>query len=197
MRRFTLPLLSFALILMLFGCAQAGIPSSCTNVSVDTLSNCVYVTSVLEQNPYECYSLQNATQREKCLRDASDSAAQKLLAQMTPEERAKVFAAISGAIDASGVNVQIPLPPSNVQVNTTPSPTIINPPAGASEADSRAYEQAISANDIVPCTTITDASTRASCITQVAFRVKNPAICSQFTLKTDIDLCNLYAKGGA
>ena len=116
---------------------------------------------------------------------------------MTPEERAKVFAAISGAIDASGMNVQIPLPPSNVQANPSQPQTIINPPAGASEADSRAYEQAIAANDIAPCTTINDASTRASCISQVAFSVKNPAICSQFTLKTDIDLCNLYAKGGA
>ena len=65
MRRFTLPLLAFALSLLLFGCTQAGIPSSCANVSVDTLSNCVYVSSVLEQNPYDCYSLQNTTQREK------------------------------------------------------------------------------------------------------------------------------------
>lgn len=197
MRRFILTIMPFALILLLFGCTQASLPSSCANVPANTLSNCIYVSSVLEQNPYECYSLQNTTQREKCLRDASDSAAQKLLEQMTPNERAKVFGAGSGAANAPGAGAQMPLPPSSVQANATPSPTIINPPAGASEADSRAYEQAISANDIAPCTTIIDASTRASCITQVAFRVKNPAICSQFTLKTDIDLCNLYAKGGA
>ena len=197
MRRFTLPFLSFALVLLLFGCTQGAIPAACANSPADTLSNCVYVSAVLKQNPYDCYSLKNSTQREKCLRDASDSVVQKLLEQMTPDERAKIFAAISGATGASGTNIPIPLPPANVQANSTPFPAIINPPAGVSEADSKAYEQAIAANDIAPCTTITDASTRASCITQVAFRVKNPAICSQFTLKVDIDLCNLYAQGGA
>ena len=196
MRRFTLPFLSLAMVLLLFGCTSGGIPPACANVSVDTLSNCVYIAAVLEQNPYDCYSLKESPQREKCLRDASDSAVKKLLEQMTPAERAKVFAAVSGAVDASGMDIQIPFPSANEQTTPGANPAIAIPPSGVSEADSQAYAQAIAASDMAPCATIIDASTRASCITQVALRVKNPAVCIQFTQKSDIDLCNLYAKGG-
>jgi len=196
MRRFTLPLLSLALALLLFGCTQAGVPPACANSTVDKLPNCVYVAAVLEQNPYDCYSLQNMSQREKCLRDASDSAVQKLLAQMTPEERAKAFAAISGAADASGINIPIPSPPSNAPANPNTGSTITNPPAGAPDADSQSYEQAISTNDMAPCTEISSASMRSSCITQVALQVKNPAICAQLTAQSDSDLCKMYAQGG-
>ena len=196
MRRFTIPLMLLALLLLLFGCTQGGIPSACANSPVEKLANCVYVSAVLEQNPYDCYSLKENSQREKCLRDASDSAVKKLLEQMTPAERAKVFAAITSAVDASGMNITVPIPPASAPTNPAPPRAIINPPTGVSEADSQAYAQAITANDMAPCTAIIDASTRASCITQVALRVKNPAMCSQFTQKSDIDLCNLYAKGG-
>ena len=196
MGRFTLLSVSLALLLLLFGCTQGGIPTACANSSVDKLANCVYVSAVIDQNPYNCYTLQNISQREKCLRDASDSAMKKLLEQMTPAEREKVFAAISGVADASGVNI-LPISPVNEPTLPNATPEIINPQTGISEADTQAYEQAVAANDLAPCTKINDASTRASCITQVALRVKNPAMCRQFTQKTDIDLCNMYAKGGS
>jgi len=193
MRRFTLPLLSFALLLVLFGCIQGGIPAACANSSVEKLSNCIYIASVLEQNPFDCYSIKDNTQREKCLRDASDSAIKKLLEQMTPEERTKIFLAISGATNTSGIDII--LPPTNESITPDPGSAIINSSTGVSEADSQAYVQAVAANDMVLCATITHTSTRASCITQVALRVKNPAVCSQFTLTSDFDLCNFYAKG--
>ena len=63
-------------------------------------------------------------------------------------------------------------------------------------ANGRAYAQAVSNTDMAPCVSISDASTRASCITQVALRVKNPSVCGNLTLQADIDICNLYAKGG-
>jgi len=196
MSSFTLPLLSLALLLLLFGCAQGGIPSACANSPVDKLSNCIYVAAVLEQNPYDCYSLQENTQREKCLRDASDSSAKKSLEQMTPSERANIFVATPEAANASGISSIPFLPPANEPANSNASPAIITPKTGVSEADSQAYVQAIAANDMSPCITITDASTRASCITQVAIRVKKLEVCSQLTQKADIDLCNLYAKAG-
>ena len=196
MRRFTLPLLPLALLLMLFGCTQGGMPAACANSAPDTLSNCVYVAAVLDQNPYECYSLGEDSQKEKCLRDASDSAVKKLLEQMTPEERAKVFAAISGAVDAYGINVPLPPLPAAEPASLGPSPATISPPSGISEADSQAYTQAISSNSMASCATITHASTRASCITQVALQVKNPSVCGSLAQKSDIDICNLYAKGG-
>ena len=194
MRHFTAPFLSLLLMLLLLGCTQGGIPAACANSSLDKLANCIYTASVLEQNPYSCYSLKESLQREKCLRDASDSAAKKLLEQMTPAERAKVFEAISGAVNASGLSIPI-APPSSSPENPNSS-AASNPPGGVSEADSQAYAVAVESSDMAPCATISDASTRASCITQVAIRVKNPAMCSQFTQKTDLDLCNFYAKGG-
>ena len=195
MRHFTIPLALLALALLLFGCAQGGIPSACAGSPVDKLANCVYVAAVLEQNPYDCYSIQNGSQKEKCLRDASDSAAKKLLEQMAPAERAKVFAALSGAAEAPGAAAP-PLPPAAGPANPGNGPTGATPQNGVSAADSQAYSDAIAASDMSPCATISDASTRASCITQVALQVKNPSVCSQLTLKPDIDLCNLYAKGG-
>jgi len=194
MRRFALPLAALAMLLALFGCTQGGVPAACANSSGPMLANCVYVSSVLGQNPYDCYSIQNTSQREKCLRDASDSAARKLLEQMTPAERARIFAAASDAIAAAGIEMPLPVPSGPASPAAEPVPII--PPSGVSESDSQAYTQAIAANDMSPCTAISDASTRASCITQVALQVKNPTICSQLTQKPDIDLCNLYAKAG-
>ena len=190
-------LIMFALALALAGCTQGGIPPACANATSGSLANCVYLSSVLEQNPYGCYSIQVMSEREKCLNDASDSAAQKLLARMSPEERAQIFAQASGAAGASGAipNGSAALPAG---VNATPTygQAVPGQSGQISESDSRAYAQAVSNTDMAPCVSISDASTRASCITQVALRVKNPSVCGNLTLQADIDICNLYAKGG-
>jgi len=197
MGHFTIPVLSLSVLIALFGCTQQGIPPACANASAGTLSNCIYLSSVLQQNPYGCYSIASLPQREKCLRDASDSTVQKLVEQMSPADRAKIFAAIPEAADAPGASIPYPpLPPASEPAAPGALAEIISPPSGVSEEDSQSYVQAIEANDMAPCTTIVDASTRASCITQVALRVKNPAMCAQFTQKSDIDLCSLYAKAG-
>jgi len=196
MSHFTISFLSLALLLLLFGCTQGGAPQACAGSPSEKLANCVYVSAVLDQNPYSCYSLKDIVQREKCLRDASDSKIQKLVSEMTPADRAKIFSTSPDAPTAPSV----PQAPSNVPAaNESPAPEIeqpIAPTNGVPEADAQAYAQAVATSDMVPCTTITHAPTRASCITQVAIRVKNPAMCSMFTLKADIDLCNLYAKAG-
>ncbi|MFA6328320.1 MAG: hypothetical protein WCY41_02660 [Candidatus Micrarchaeia archaeon] len=198
MRHFTLPVLSLALLLALFGCTQGGIPAACANSTMSTIANCVYTNAVLEQNPYDCYSLNNSVQKEKCLRDSSDSSAKKLLEQMTPEERAKVFAAISGAIDAYGINGTnaISIVGGQPDSGTEPEAATVNPPAGVSEADSQAYTQAVAANNMAQCTTIGDTSTRSSCIVQVAQQVKAPDVCAPLSGSADFDLCNMYAKAG-
>jgi len=193
MRAFHAVLLAFSLAL-LFGCTQGSIPSACANAAPEKLANCIYVNSVLDQNPYTCYPLSDATQKEKCLRDSSDSSVQKLVSGMSPSERDQFFAIVTGAIstalpgeEPSGATQQ-PQPPSSGAV-TIPS-------GAASEADAQSYAQAVQANDMSPCVSISDASMRASCITQVALKVKKPEVCSSLTVKADLDLCNLYAKAG-
>ena len=197
MRQSIITFLPLALLLALFGCTQGGVPSACAGAPSGTLANCIYVSAVLDQNPYNCYSLSNLSQREKCLNDASDSTAQKLLQRMSSSERAQIFAPAQQSTSSAGSQIA-PLPPVPAETNATAGNVTeqANSSNGISAADSHAYSQAIATNDMTPCVSIADPSTRASCITQVAIRVKNPAMCAQFTLKADIDLCNLYAKAG-
>lgn len=161
------------------------------------MANCIYVNSVLAQDQYTCYSLSNTTQREKCLRDSSDDSIRQLLESMPPAERDKIFTAV-----AEAVNNYLPTQPSAPSQQPSPgSSNVLSVPNtssqnGASEIDKQLYAQAINSNDMVPCVSIADSSTRKSCITQVALKVKNPASCGLFTEKDDIDICNLYAKAG-
>ena len=189
MVRFALSLLPFALLLALFGCTQGSLPSACAGLPADRMAGCIYESAVLEQNPYSCYSLPADSSRTKCLNDASDSSVKKLLERLTPEERAQLL----GIADSESWQ------PSAILSGASGSEagqTGANLPKTASPSDSQAYSQAIASNDMYLCASITDASTRASCITQVAVQVKNPDVCIALSLKSDFDLCNLYAKGG-
>lgn len=186
-------------LLAVFGCTQAIAPAACANASSDKLANCIYVNAVLEQNPYNCYPLSNLTQREKCLRDSSDSNAQNIVENMNSRERDSIFAvAEPGAPQLPPVLPELPSPPlGNVSLPIQPpANTSINLPPGISGQDAQSFTQAVQTNDMTPCVSITDPSTRASCITQVALRVKKPSICDVLTEQDDIDICNLYAKAG-
>ena len=183
---------------LFFGCTQSAAPSSCAGVADARLANCIYTSAVLEQNPYPCYSLASLSQRDRCLKDSTDSAAKIRFESLSPEERARVF--------ATGGLVVAPTPPRqsiepaarlpNGAPSAQPNPQGVNPPPGVSEADAQSYIQALNSNDLAPCASIVDASARASCITQVAQKVKRPEICPVFAMKEDRDLCNMYAKAG-
>ena len=201
MGRFHLSIIVSALVALalFFGCTQSAIPSSCAGVSESRLANCIYTSAVLEQNPYSCYSIPALLQREQCLKDSTDSAAKSRFEALSTEERARVFATGDDLIVAP------PLPPQSIVPiaplpNNTPENQSnlqgINPPLGVSEADAQSYVRAVNNNDLAPCVSIVDASTRASCITQVAQKVKKPEICAMFSIKADRDLCNMYAKAG-
>lgn len=172
------------------GCTQGSMPSACAGLSADHLPSCIYESAVLEQNPYSCYSLQNGAPRAKCLNDASDSSMKALLERLTPQERAQLLG-IAAAVESQPAGAGSAIPQGQ-ETGTAPA----NPPKTASQPDAQAYEQAIAANDMAQCATIIDASVRASCITQVALQVKKPEVCNALSLKPDIDICNLYAKGG-
>jgi hypothetical protein len=192
-------LLSLAIIAF-SGCAQLGAPPQCLNATPDKLANCVYVNSVLEQSPYWCYSLSDMAQREKCLRDSTSPATQKELERMSSRERNAIFSETgTGAPDLPeapipkqpGQQPGTPLPPAPPQANTP-----AGAPPGISGEDARAFSKAVQENDMAPCVSISDKATRASCITQVALRVKKPSVCEVLAAQEDIDICNLYAKAG-
>jgi hypothetical protein len=182
-----------------FGCTQSTLPSSCTGVNEDRLANCIYTSAVLDQNPYACYSLSSLSQRETCLRDSTDSAAKSRFEYLSPEERARMFATGEDLIVAAPLPLQNTEPIVPISNNTPSAPPLQQGgalPSGISEADAQSYMQAVNNNDLAPCVSIVDASTRTSCISEVAQKIKNPAVCPMFTLKEDFDLCNMYAKAG-
>lgn len=192
--------LLFSLTFIAFsGCAQLGVPPQCLNATSGTMANCVYVKSVLEQAPYGCYSLSDMEQREKCLRDSTNPSMQKELERMPQRERDGIFAIASGSADAIQQALlpsqpsqpppqQVPIPPPNT--------SSAGMPAGISGEDAQAFSKAVQENDMAPCVSISDKPTRASCITQVALRIKKPSVCDVLTTQEDIDICNLYAKAG-
>ncbi|MFA6213650.1 MAG: hypothetical protein WC717_00025 [Candidatus Micrarchaeia archaeon] len=187
--RHIIPIFPLLLAVALSGCTQGGIPQSCAGTPPGELSNCIYVSAVLGQNPYQCYSLSDLPQREKCLRDSSDPAAVKQLERMSMAERAEIFA--SGPTVPPGS-----VPPSEAPASgTVPAPEP-GQPSAPEQADALLYEQATAENDMAACTAIASQPTRESCITQIALQVKNPEICATLSQADDIDLCNLYAKGG-
>jgi hypothetical protein len=188
--------LAFSLALaLLFGCTQVSVPQACSGVPQEKLESCIYVNAVLEQNSYTCYSITPGSNRVKCLKDASDSAMKKRLDGMSPLERENALS------PKAAVPVEIPdVPPAQPPV-IVPSPPQGNATnitvSGISEEDRLSFLQAVETSDMAPCVSIVDSSTRASCITQVALKVKNPQICLILIQKPDLDLCNLYAQGGA
>jgi hypothetical protein len=192
-------LLSLAFIAF-SGCAQLGAPPQCLNASSGTLANCIYVNSVLEQSPYWCYSLSDMPRREKCLRDSTSSAMQKELERMPLGERSAIFAIGDAAVPAIQQALLPPQPSQPPPTVPTPVPPAANTqegmPAGISGEDAQAFGKAVQENDMAPCVSISDKATRASCITQVALRVKKPSVCEVLAAQEDVDICNLYAKAG-
>jgi hypothetical protein len=189
-----IPLLAFSLALaLLFGCTQVSVPQACNGVPQEKLSSCIYVNAVLEQNSYACYSIPLGDNRVKCLKDASDSAMKKRLEGMSAQERENVLSPKPSPPPAiaqpEAPPVIAPVQPLENQTNLTLLP-------GVSDSDRLSFLQAVETSDMAPCTIITDPSIRASCITQVALKVKNPQVCMILTQKPDFDLCNMYAKGG-
>jgi len=182
-------LLAFSLAL-LAGCTQAQLPQSCAGLSSEGLAACIYESAVLEQNPFSCYSLPEGSLRSACLADASDSSMKKLLERLTPQERAQLLGLAAASAEAPGTGA-LPYAPAETGQG---APEAEQP--GAAGADSQYYGQAVESSDMAACTSISDPSMRASCITQVALQVKKPEVCNALALKADIDICNLYAKAG-
>ncbi len=174
-----------SLLMLLSGCAQRTIPYACQSVPQDRLANCIYVNSVLEQNPYYCYSIPNTGQRKTCLHDATEPSMKAAVERASQEEKNAVFA-----------NQQAP-------VQQPPAPAQPQPPAQAGACNALSGDElntclkaaAVSSLDISTCGRIADTTVRQSCINSVAVRTKNIASCGTLSLPDDVNLCKLYAKG--
>ena len=176
-------------LILLSGCASRTIPSACQAAKQGMLANCVYVNSVLEQNPYYCYSIADLEQRKTCLRDASEPSMKSAIERAPQAEKDSIFAPPQ-------------LPPSYVEVPPAPpqekpapiKPGECNSKTGA-EKDACLKAAAISNLDMAACRWISDAAVRKACISDVARKTKDISSCSLLNSTDDINLCKVYAKG--
>ena len=194
MRSFAPIALIMSLAMLLTGCVQGGLPSTCSNVAEDRLANCVYLQAVSDQNPFDCYSMGNIAQRKMCISDASNQEMKKKVDGMGQAERDLIF--VTAPAPAPAVPVGQPFP-SNA-TNGTDGNGVGNGTVdgNATSTDQVVFEQAVQANDVQLCERIADYSVMRSCISQIARQKKIPAICDTLSNQDNIELCRMYSQGG-
>lgn len=104
MMKFAVPAILVAATIILYGCISVSPPQSCAPLPSEQKALCTYREAVSAQNPYACYSIADAKDRETCLKDAIDPAAAKKLSRT-----AKATSATSAKI-AQPSAVQQPQP---------------------------------------------------------------------------------------
>ncbi|MCX6770142.1 MAG: hypothetical protein NT051_05730, partial [Candidatus Micrarchaeota archaeon] len=142
-------LLSVTLLLLLSGCVQGDTPKACSGVAQEKLANCVYVQSVLEQNPFFCYGISNIGVRKTCIGDSSNPAMKKKLTGMSQEERDLLLS-----------NKTLPIPaPVIPQHQPAATPVATSPSGGTTggaqnynaSAEQIIYNTAVESNEVTLC----------------------------------------------
>jgi hypothetical protein len=177
---------AFALLLI-FGCIGDSTPASCAGVSPSKLPNCIYTNAISDQNPFYCYSLKNATQREICLRDASDPAMKKAYDRSLPSERDSVFGEPAPSQEPSP-----PPPPPN---NIVPAPAVPCDYPNLTAKDSCLKDMASNQSSFATCERIATQSIREHCISEIAQKTKNITACNDLIVEANRNLCNAYSHG--
>lgn len=178
---------SVFLLVLLFGCIGDAKPSVCAGVSPAKLPNCIYINAVSEQNPFYCYSIANESQRETCLKDASNPAMKKALERSLPSQRDSVFN------DGQADDDMPPPPPP--QGGAPPAPSSQCDSANATQKDICLREAAIGRLAVSECEQVSTSSIRAQCISTIAQRTKNLSACNLLANESSRALCNFYAQG--
>ena len=175
-------------LVLLSGCAQRTMPYACQTAQPNRLANCIYVNSVLEQNPYYCYSIPDIDQRKTCLHDATEPSMKVAVERASQEEKNAVFANQPAPVQQPPVQQ----PPAQPQ---PPAQALACSTLSGDELNTCLKAAAISSLDISTCGRIADTTVRQSCISGVAVRTKDIASCDTLSLLNDVNLCKLYAKG--
>ncbi len=182
MRHFTAIASALAAI-FLFGCISSSVPSDCASVPSARLANCIYNYAVGAQDPFACYSIQNAEQRQTCLSDAANPAMQKALTRALQSQRETIFI--------------------EQQNNTQPAPAIApQPPAtecgsqNGTGKDVCIRNLSFNSSNVLLCQGIFNSSIRRGCIIDVARTTKNLPACDSLPNQTEQEICRAFAKGG-
>lgn len=167
---------------LLFGCVQTSIPKSCVGVVPAQAAQCVYAQAVLEQNPFYCYTINDAALRSDCMRHATDPVEKKRLENSQRQ----------------GIT-QPPAPvPAPVVEQPPPLPAEPATPCDAqngAKRDECFKNAAVWAGDLLACLKIESASMRRTCVSQVALMTKDVDSCVNLADKALRDVCRTYAKG--
>ncbi|MFA4983030.1 MAG: hypothetical protein WC588_02315 [Candidatus Micrarchaeia archaeon] len=190
MRGFT-ALAALSILLFAFGCAQSSLPQACSALPAEKMPNCAYVSAVLEQNPFYCYSLPDPEQRATCIRDSSGPVMKSELERSSQSQRDSIFAPSEAQV-----------PPAATQPPATQDQT--QPPAAdetvcmekqGGERDSCLSAYAIGSKAISHCAQIVSQPLRESCITQIAKSTRDMESCEQLEVQADYEICRSYSQG--
>ena len=195
MRSTALAALVLALSFLFFGCVQGSLPQQCSGMSGDRLANCVYVRAVIDQNPFNCYSIEKLDIRKTCISDASSTAMKKKLVSMAQNERDMLLIGPNSSETPVVPAGQQPATATNETSSTTMQPGATTG-ANHSSLDQQVFLQAVDANRIELCEQIGDYETMRSCISQVARQTKVLSVCDSLSTADNIELCRMYTQGG-
>lgn len=189
-----LPFVLVAALCALFGCAGS-VPSSCASATPDKLANCAYRAAVMEENPYYCYSIQDAEQRATCIRDVGNAEVKKKLQTATAQEQEQIFNSPSSPSQNPSQNT--PAPESQPAPEVQPVVVQVSDCQNATgrEKDGCIRDKAVASQDLSQCPLISDPSLRDSCISKIARMTKDLSACGSLPSEDDRALCNLYAQG--
>jgi hypothetical protein len=175
-----------AALALFFGCVSIVEPQGCAGLSENGRARCLYKEAVLSQEPYNCYFIGDLALRGACMKDATDPKARQNFTQVAQPQPEPV---------QLEPEEKPPAPPQDETV--VPAEERLCASYAGDAADGCYRDLAFRSKDIAYCKKVFGMDMRSSCISTVAFAVKNPAICTAFDEERDVSLCNFYSKGGA
>lgn len=183
---------SLAVFLMFLGCAQTSPPQACQGVSQEKLPNCIYVNSVLNQDPFPCYALLDHSQRTTCIKDATDPLMKSEIERSSQQQRDLIFA-------PEGQQNQIPL---EIRQPQTQNPVLPQQPSetgcmakAGGERDVCFLGLATESGVIIHCSQIVNKPLRESCIAHVARATRSMESCETLAIQEDYEICLSYTQG--
>lgn len=122
-----------ASFILIYGCISVSPPQQCASLAPEGQPGCIYYSAVMEQSPYQCYSMQDKPQREICLKDSIDPSAKRALQRVPAGSAGAVLAGKIASASATAATQPAAQQPSE-QPAAPSSPASENATTGGQNA---------------------------------------------------------------